>query len=54
MLNKQPPINTFVLTKIDDADGVHNEQVMKWNGNLWFCKDNTYVYYSPTHWKNLV
>ena len=44
-----PPEGSTVLTKIDDANGVRNEQVMKFDKNLWFIGD-MYVYYSPTHW----
>jgi len=43
-----------VLTKIDDARGVRNEQVLTRRGNLWWVDKNgepeMYVYYAPTHW----
>lgn len=40
-----------VHTKIDDADGVRNVQMLKRRGNLWFLVDDSmYVYYTPTHW----
>ena len=41
-----------VLTKIDDVDGVRNEQVLIRKGRLWFHEDmSMYVYYIPTHWR---
>jgi hypothetical protein len=45
-----PPENVPVLTKIDDRDGVRNEQVLTRKGSLYFCSDGMYVYYRPTHW----
>ena len=44
-----------VLTKIDDEHGRRNENVvLKRQGRLWFFPDmSMYVYYDPTHWKNL-
>lgn len=45
-----PPNGLFVHTKIIDKDGDRNQQIMKFENNLWFCKDGTYVYYTPTHW----
>ncbi len=48
------PVNQPVLTKIDDAHGVRNEQPLKRRGRLWFFPDDImYVYYTPTHWKAL-
>lgn len=47
-----PPDGVIVETKIDDVDGVRNEQRLKRIGNLWFVPDGSiYVYYAPTHWK---
>jgi len=47
-----PPNGVAVLTKIDDAAGVRNEQVLRRRENLWFFPDDSmYVYYTPTHWK---
>jgi hypothetical protein len=41
-----------VMTKIDDENGVRNEQSLKRMKNLWFYPDGSmYVYYTPTHWK---
>ena len=46
------PENEVVMTKIDDKDGVRNEQRLKRQGNLWFFPDmSMYVYYRPTHWR---
>lgn len=51
------PEGKLVMTKIDDADGVRNEQLMKREGNLWWINSGTpramYVYYTPTHWREL-
>ena len=51
-----PPRNVVVMTKIDDTRGPRNEQPLKLHatGNLWFVPDgSTYVYYTPTHWKEM-
>lgn len=46
-----PPEGVIVNTKIDDVNGVRNEQKLKRQGNLWFTPDGKmYVYYTPTHW----
>lgn len=46
------PENVVVMTKIDDENGVRNEQEMKRRGCLWWFADGSmYVYYTPTHWK---
>lgn len=43
-----------VMTKIDDSDGIRNEQTLVLQGDLWFLPDmSMYVYYRPTHWKPL-
>lgn len=48
------PEGEVVLTKIDDKDGVRNEQPLKRQGRLWFFADSSmYVYYQPTHWRAL-
>lgn len=51
--NRQdPPHDTVVQTKIDDADGCRNEGTLRKRGNLWFTPDGAmYVYYRPTHWR---
>lgn len=51
-----PPDSTLVMTKIDDAQGVRNEQALAFHSNLWWTgegRDAMYVYYRPTHWKAL-
>jgi hypothetical protein len=46
------PAGEVVLTKIDDEDGVRNEQSLIRKGRLWFCPDwSMCVYYTPTHWR---
>jgi hypothetical protein len=48
------PENVPVMTKIDDASGVRNEQPLKRRGRLWWLvSGEMYVYYTPTHWKPL-
>lgn len=47
------PRGSVALTKIDDANGVRNEQRLKrgTNGNLFWTPDGAmYVYYTPTHY----
>jgi hypothetical protein len=49
-----PEIGQLVDTKIDDGNGVRNEQPLKRvnSGRLWFFPDGSmYVYYTPTHWR---
>lgn len=49
-----PPNRVVVLTKIDDANGVRNEQMLKRVGVMWYVPDGSmYVYYTPTHWAQL-
>jgi hypothetical protein len=46
-----PEEGKTVLTKIDDSNGIRNEQTLKLRGNLWWFPDGSmYVYYTPTHW----
>jgi len=48
-----PPSGLIVETKIDDAKGLRNEQLLKRDGRLWFHQDGEmYVYYTPTHWRS--
>ena len=45
------PENQPVKTKIDDENGIRNEQVLMLYHTLWFTPDfEMYVYYIPTHW----
>ena len=55
-----PPADILVMTKIDDSDGCRNEGMLKRyqreenTRSLWFVRDGSmYVYYSPTHWREL-
>lgn len=43
----------YYLTCIQKFGEISNVQKMKKVGNLWFCEDGTYVYYTPTHFKLL-
>jgi hypothetical protein len=46
------PQNVELETKIDDENGVRNEQTLKRRGNLWwFPDDSMHCYYRPTHWR---
>jgi len=46
-----PPENKVVLTKIEDDQSIRNVQELKRRKNLWFVPDGSvYVYYTPTHW----
>lgn len=46
------PEGVVVETKIDDSNGVRNEQKLKRRARIWFVPDgSTYVYYTPTHWR---
>lgn len=48
----KPPENHIINTKIDEKDGVRNEQRLTFDGKLWWTPDNKmYVYCTPTHWK---
>ena len=48
----QAPEGKLVLTKIDDDNGVRNEQTLARFGNMWFVDErkSMYVYYAPTHY----
>lgn len=54
-VNKMLPENgKVVMTKIDNAEGIRNIQELKRRNNLWFFRDGSmYVYYTPTHWKEI-
>lgn len=46
------PENKVVDTRIQDANGIRNEQPLKRRGRLWWLSDDSmYVYYTPTHWR---
>lgn len=45
------PEGVIIKTKVDDVNGVRNEQTLIKQGNLFFTPDKSmYVYYTPTHW----
>lgn len=47
-----PPFNAIVQTKIHDDDGERNVCCLRLIGRLWFhTTGETYVYYTPTHWR---
>ena len=49
-----PKQNKEVMTKIDDSKGRRNEQTLVFHNNLWWAPDmSMYVYYSPTHWREI-
>lgn len=51
-MDSLPPVGVVVDTKIDDENGIRNEQKLKRNGSLWWHPDGSaYVYYTPTHWR---
>lgn len=48
------PDRIVVETKIDDEDGLRNEQRLMRRGNLWWLPSGEmYVYYTPTHWRSI-
>lgn len=51
---KLPDENKVVDTKIHDAQGCRNEAKLKRLNRFWFFPDGSmYVYYTPTHWKEI-
>jgi len=49
-----PKDGVTVMTRINDAKGVRNEQELKKRGNLWYFPDmSMYVYYTPNEWHPL-
>jgi hypothetical protein len=59
MSNDWQPIETApegvaVETKIDDEKGVRNLQdLRRWGSLWWFTDGSMYVYYQPTHWREI-
>lgn len=53
--DEYPKDNTLVYTCIQDENGnKRNEQILKRHSNLWWQPDGkVYVYYTPTHFKEL-
>jgi hypothetical protein len=53
--SKLPPEDVIVDTMISDIGGERNKQALYRKGRLWFVPDGTiYVYYTPTHWSEIV
>lgn len=49
-----PAEGQVVMTAIIDGKGERNTQPLKRYGNLWYLEDGSmYVYYTPTHWKEI-
>lgn len=49
-----PGNGVTVKTKIDDENGARNEADLVRFDKLWFFPDHSmYVYYTPTHWKEM-
>lgn len=54
VLDKLPPENLVVETKLHDEKGVRNVQKLIRIKNLWFLPFvGVYVYYTPTHWREI-
>lgn len=54
VVDDPPTDGVVVQTKLDDANGERNRQLLKRRGYLWFVPDGTmYVYYTPTHWREI-
>ena len=52
--NKLPPEGKVVMTKIEDIQGCRNEQSLFYDKGLWWVPSGEmYVYYQPTHWKEV-
>lgn len=48
------PADRVIMTKIDDERGARNEGALYRDGALWWAPDGSmYVYYQPTHWREL-
>jgi hypothetical protein len=54
LADELPPENVMLMTKIDDDNGIRNEQKLCFHSRLWWTgcgPDAMYVYYTPTHWR---
>lgn len=52
--NIVPNNNRAVETKLDDFRGVQNIQKLRFYKGLWWFPDmSMYVYYTPTHWREI-
>ena len=49
------PEGVIVETKLEGANGTRNEQTLIRRGRLWYLpgEDDMYVYYAPTHWRDV-
>lgn len=53
-LLQKPDEGKVVMTCIMDRNGMRNEQLLVRKKNLWFHSDmSMYVYYEPSHWKEV-
>ena len=43
----------FYLTSVQKFGEITQVQKMKKVDNLWFCEDGCYVYYQPSHYKEV-
>lgn len=43
------PAGEWIKTSIHHNGKINNEQVMKFERGLWWNKDGSYTYYSPSH-----
>lgn len=52
--NLLPKEEKIVETIINDEHGKRNRTLLKRQGRLWFLPDDSmYVYYTPTHWREV-
>lgn len=52
--DRLPKEGQLVETKIHDKNGLRGEQLLRRRGHLWFVEDGSmYVYYTPTHWREI-
>jgi hypothetical protein len=52
--NMKPKDSRIVETKIDDEKGLRNEAELRYEKGRWFVPSmQVYVYYEPTHWREI-
>lgn len=52
IIDRLPPENKEVETKIDDDMGVRDERVLVYYNKMWFkAEDFERMYIRPTHWR---
>lgn len=49
IIDKSPPQDTFIQTKVDDHIGARNKTVLKVTGTQWFDNKGNKVGYVPSH-----